>query len=269
MLTLFGGKASGNKLANDTITSFSLREGGGMNRLSGFNYYVKLTQDGKVYFRFNEGLPDEKEITVDDRSVFDSLQQIILKHKMYKYSGNYQPPFSVTDGSSWDLAVHYASGYTISAGGYMYGPKGYRDAFNEIIQCLQHWKDLPSKVNEVVSFLYVYGKESYRIEREADHALLTYDNEETGEHKVLERELDVLEDLRILFNVDRLKMNGNRGKTDFECTLWMYDITYTNGDHYRYESYDRDYKCGYTHILQGFISYCMKEKSDRGEFYYR
>ena len=258
MLSLFGCGENRHSLENDTITSFSLREDGGMNRMSGFNYCVKETKDGRVNFLFNEGLPDEKEFTLDDHSVFDSLQQIVMKHKLYKYHGHYQPPFNVTDGQSWDLSVRYKSGESINANGYMDGPKGYRDAFQDIIQCLNHWKELPTPVNEVVSFLYVYGKESYRIEREDNHALLTYDNKETGEHKVLERDLDILEDLRIMFNVERLKMNGNRESLEPSCTPWMYDIVYQNGDHYRYESYDRDYKCGYTHILQDFISYCYR-----------
>ena len=268
MLSLFGCGSLRHNLENDTITYFSLREGGGMNRFSGFGYEIKETKDGKVHFHFDEGLPNEKEFTLDDHSVFDSLQQIILKHKIYKYHGHYRPPFDVTDGYSWSLDVDYASGHNINAGGYMHGPKGYRDAFQDIIQCLQQWKDLPMPVNEVVSFLYVYGKERYTIERKEDHALLTYDNEETGEHKMLEREPDIMEDLRIIFNIDRLKMNGNRGKTDFECTHWMYEITYSNGDHYLYESYDRDYKCGYTHILQGFISNWMQEEG-RQPLYYR
>ena len=268
MLSLFGCGPLKNKFENDTIISFSLSEGGGMNRFSGFSYNVKETKDGKVYFCFDEGLPDEKDCTIDDHSVFDSLQKIVMKHKMYKYHGHYQPPFDITDGYSWHLYVDYASGQSISAGGYMYGPDGYRDAFQDIIQCLDHWKNMPIAVNDVVSFLYVYGKERYTIERKDDHALLTYDNEESGEHKVLERELDMLDDLRVLFNIDRLKMNGNRGEIDFDCTPWLYDITYSNGNHYRYESYDRDYKCGYTNILQGFISNWMEEKENRHRFYY-
>lgn len=252
MLSLFGDK-------NDTITSFSLREDGGMSRFSGFSYSIKETKDGRVNFRFDEGYPDEKEFTLDDHSVFDSLQQIIIRYKMHKYHGHYRPTFSVTDGKSWSLDVRYASGKSISAGGYMDGPSGYRQAFQDIRQCLKHWKELPIPQNEIVSFLYVYGKERYTIERKDNYALLTYDNEETGEHKVFEKKLDMLEDLRIVFNINGLKMNNKRGNTDFECTLWMYEINYSNGDNYRYESYDRDYKCGYTNSLQGFISRWMKE----------
>lgn len=268
LLPLFGCGSPWKGFENDTITSFSLSEGGGMNRFSGFGYSVNETKDGRVHFLFDEGLPGEKEFTIDDHSVFDSLQQLVAKHKLYNYRNFYRPPFDVTDGMSWHLSVHYASGKSISSGGYMYGPNNYREAFHEIIQCLDHWKAMPVATNEVVSFLYEYGKERYAIERKDDHAVLTYDNEETGEHLEIEREPQMLEDLRVIFNVDRLKMNGQRGNLDGEYTPWMYDITYSNGDHFRYESYDRDFKCGYTHILQGFIANWMEDKEERTPFYY-
>ncbi|MBO6027434.1 MAG: hypothetical protein J6P73_09340 [Bacteroidales bacterium] len=268
VLTSMFGCHSWKGIETDTINYFSLSEGGGMNRFSGFGYYVKETKDGKVYFRFDEGLPNEKEFTIDDHSVFDSLQKIVMKHKMYNYHGHYQPPFHITDGHSWSLYVKYTSGNTIDAGGYMHGPDGYGNAFRDIMQCLDQWKNLPMPVNEVVSFLYVYGKEQYTMERKDDHAILVYDNMETGEHKELVRELDMLEDLRITFNVDRLKMNQTRGKLDEGSTPWMYDITYSNGDNFHYESYDRDYRCGYTYSLQGLISNWMEENENRRPFYY-
>lgn len=268
LLSLFGCHSLENELKNDTITRFSLSEGGGMNRFSGFGYDVRLTEDGRVRFLFDEGLPGEKEFTVDDRSVFDSLQQIVMKYRMYNYRGHYQPPFDVTDGTSWHLYIDYASGKSVSSGGYMHGPKGYRAAFEEISACLDHWKDMPFAPNEVVSFLYVYGKERYILERSDGSVVLTYENEETGEHRELEREPEMLEDLRIIFNVDRLKMNQTREKLDEDCTPWMYDIVYSNGDRYRYESYDRDFKCGYTHILQGFLSHWMEENENREPMYY-
>lgn len=270
--SLFGCSSSEGKATdpreNDTITYFSLSEGGGMNRFSGFSYSIKETKEGKVHFLFNEGYPDEKEFTLDDHSVFDSLQKIILKYKMYNYYGHYQPEFDITDGHSWSLYVKYKSRKTINAGGYMAGPEGYDKAFREIIQCLDYWKEMPANADDVTSFYYEYGAERYTIERKDDHAELTYDNEETGEHQVFERELEMLDELRIVFNVGRLKMDGEKGITDFECTPWMYDISYSNGNHYHYESYDRDFKCGYTNMLQEFISNWMKEKEERTKFIY-
>ena len=254
---------------NDTITFFSLSEGGGMARFSGFGYLVEETKDGKVHFLFDEGFPNEKEFTIDDHSVFDSLQSIILKHKMYYYSGHYQPEFDITDGHSWSLSVRYASKKSIHAGGYMAGPEGYGRAFREIGECLDRWKELPIATNEVVSFLYEYGPDRYTLERKDDHAVMTIDNELSGKHQELERELEVLDDLRVLFNVYRLKMNSTRSSNlDFEYTPWMFEITYSNGDHYHYESYDSSFQSGYTNALQSFISNCLKEKEERNQYFY-
>lgn len=254
---------------NDTITYFSLTRGGGMARFSGFRYQVRETKEGRVHFLFNEGYPDEKEFTVDDHSVFDTLQNIVLKYKMYNYSGYYTPEFDILDGESWGLDVDYISGKRIDAGGYMAGPDNYWEAFREIRQYLDQWKALPVATNDVVYFLYEYGPDRYTLERKDDHAVMTIDNELSGKHEVLERELDVLEDLRVLFNVTQLKMDRIRtGELDPDATPWMYEITYSNGDHYHYESYDRSYQCGYTESLQSFISNCLKEKEERNHFYY-
>lgn len=269
LLSLFGCRSAWKGIENDTITYFSLSEGGGMNRFSGFGYSIRETKDGKVHFLFDEGLPGEKEFVLDDHSVFDSLQQVIMKHKMYTYHGHYRPPFDVTDGTSWDLSVRYASGNCIDAGGYMHGPKGYREAFRDIDRCLEHWKNLSVPANEVTSFVYEYGKEKYTIKRVDDHAVLIYDNEETDEHRELERELEMLEDLRMFLNVERLKMNNERGKVGDDCTLWMYEINYSNGDHFLYEGYDCGFLCGYTHMLQGFVSNCMKNDEERNYYYYQ
>ena len=268
LLSLFGCRSAWKGIESDTITSFSLREGGGMNRFSGFGYSIRETKDGKVHFLFDEGLPSEKEFVLDDHSVFDSLQQVIMKHKMYTYHDHYQSPFDVTDGTSWSLSVRYVSGNRIDAGGYMHGPKGYRDAFRDIDKCLEYWKNLPVSANEVVTFLYDYGKEHYTFKREDDHALLIFDNEETGDHQELVRDLEMMEDLRIFVNIEGFKMNNTNGDLDFEYTPWSYDITYSNGDHYRYEGYDRDFKCGYTHILQGFVSHWMQETEHITPYYY-
>lgn len=250
--------------ANDTITYFSLSEGGGMNRFSGFGYVVEETKEGKVHFLFDEGFPDEKEFIIDDHAVFDSLQAIIMKHKMYNYSGHYSPKYDILDGTSWSLYVTYASGKNISSGGYMAGPEGCWLAFNDIIRCLQHWKDMPAANNDVVSFIYKYDADRYTLERKGDHAVMTIDNDETKVHQVLERELELLDDLRIFFNINRLKMDGSRsGDLQPGYTPWMYDITYSNGVHYHYESYDSNYKCGYTEQLQFFIENCLKEKEER------
>ena len=98
--------------------------------------------------------------------------------------------------------------------------------------------------------------------------VMTVSNKETGKRQVLDRELELLDQLRILFNVYSLKMNQTRGNLDFEYTPWMFEIIYNNGTKYYYESYDTTFKCGYTEALQEFMSHCMKEKEERDRFYF-
>lgn len=253
LLTLFGCQSPQNGFEGDTITYFSLSEGGGMNRFGGFKYRIEETKDGKVHFLFNEGYPDEKEFVLEDHSVFDSLQQIVLKHKMYRYKGNYQPPFHITDGESWSLYVKYASRETISAGGYMAGPDGYREAFNDIIQCLQPWKEMPTQVNELVRFKYTYGTTTYLIERKDDHALLTVDDEKENRHEVYQKSLDMLEELRVLANIEGLKENGVLKSDDPNHIPFLFELEYSNGLKYSYQSYDLNYQCHYTEVLQYFF----------------
>lgn len=242
-----------NAVSNDTITYFSLTQGGGMRRFDGFRYRVETTKDGRVHFLFNEDYPDEKSFTIDDHSVFDSLQQIVLKHKMYNYSGNYQPEFQVFDGQSWDLYVKYASGASIRAYGYMAGPEGYGKAFDDIITCLDRWKETPTATNRLVSFDYAYGTTRYHIEPKDDHTLVTIDDESADLHEALEKPLDMLEDLRVTTIIERLREDGSLTSDDPNSIPFGFDILFSNGDHYVYKSYDLNYKCHKTEVMYWFL----------------
>lgn len=249
--SLFGCKSNINP--DDTITYFSLSEGGGMRLFDGYSYLVEETKDGKVHFLFNEGFPDEKEFTIDDHSVFDSLQQIVLKHKMYKYSGRYKPSVRIHDGKSWNFKVKYASGKDISANGYMAGPRGYREAFREIIGCLDRWKAMPAEVNGVEAFDYVYGSTRYHIEPQGDHALVTIDNEVSNRHEAVEKPLDMLEDLRVTAITESLRENGHNTCDDPARVPFEIGLVYANGDHYLYAGCDLEYGCHKTNVIRWFF----------------
>lgn len=239
---------------NDTIVYFYYSKSGGMRAHSGFSYLIKETDEGRVQFLFDERLPKEKVFTIDDHAVFDSLQKIVLKHQMYKYSGNYQPTMQVTDGYSWDFRVKYASGKEISARGYMSGPNGYGDAFKEVREYLDPWKEIPGDQQDVLSFKYIYGKEQYLLQRMDDHTQVIFDNEETGEHETYQKSLNMLEDLRILMIVYDLRYNYTYTEEGENVVPWSIEIEYGNGNHYLYQSCDPGFKCGYTHAFEGFFS---------------
>jgi len=238
---------------NDSIVYFSLMQGGGMRRFDGFRYRVETTKDGRVHFLFNEDYPDEKSFTIDDHSVFDSLQQIVLKHKMYNYSGNYQPEMRIFDGHSWSLYVKYASGASISANGYMAGPDGYGKAFDDIITCLDRWKETTVEVNGLVSFDYLYGTTRYHIEPQDDHTLVTINDEAAGLHEAIEKPLEMMEDLRVTTITEDLRDNGSLKSDDPDSTPFEFDILFSNGEHYVYKSYDLNYKCHKTEVMYWFL----------------
>ena len=224
-----------------------------MNRFGGFKYCVEETKDGRVHFLFNEEYPNEMDFTIDDHSVFDSLQQVILKHNMDKYSGQYKPMMQVLDGQSWSLYVKYASGASISAGGYEAGPDGYWAAFDDIRACLDPWKDTPVAVNRVVSFDYSYVTTHFHIEPQGDHTLVTIDDESTGRHEVIEKPLEMLEDLRVITITEDLRDNGKLLSDHPDSKPFKFDIVFTNGNHYVYESYDSNYRCHKTEVMYWFF----------------
>lgn len=252
--SIFGCNNPGAKIdPNDTITYFSYSEGGGMRRFDGFKYRVEATKDGRVHFLFNEDYPDEKEFTIDDHSVFDSLQQIVLKHKMYKYEGHYQPKFDILDGQSWNFYVKYASGATISAGGYMAGPNGYGEAFQEVINCLNQWKETEAEVNCLVSFDYSYGTTHLRFVPQDDHTEVIIDDEATDRHEVLEKPLETMEELRLIAITEHFRENGCHSHDDPNSIPFKFDLVFSNGDHYVYQSYDLNYKCHKTEVMFWFL----------------
>ena len=252
--SLFGCNNPGSNVdPNDTITYFSYYKGGGMRRFDGYRYLVEKTKDGRAHFLFNKDYPDEKEFVIDDLSVFDSLQQIVLKHGMYEYSGNYQPDMQIFDGQSWDFYVKYASGESIRAGGYMAGPDGYWDAFRDIIDCLDQWKEASVEENRLVSFDYTYMTTHFHIEPQDDHALVTIDDESTGRHEVLEKPSEMMEDLRVTAITEDLRDNGTLRSDNLQSKPFKFDILFSNGNRYVYESYDLDYKCHKTEAMIWFF----------------
>ena len=253
ILSFFGCQSSGDKYENDTITYFSYYKGGGMRRFDGYRYLVEKTKDGRTHFLFNKDYPDEKEFIIDDASVFDSLQQIVMKHKMYKYSGDYQPSLRIFDGQSWDFYVKYASGASISAEGYMAGPNGYGEAFTEVVACLDQWKKMEVEVNRLASFDFTYISTKVHIEPQGDHALVTVDDETTGRHEVIEKPAELLEDLRVTTITEDLRENGTLRSEDPNCKPFSFDIVFSDGSRYVYDSYDLSYTCHKTEVMFWFL----------------
>lgn len=55
--------------------------------------------------------------------LLDSIQNVIINHKMYKYKDHYEPIFEVLDGDSWHYEAVYSDRTILSSGGHCAGPK--------------------------------------------------------------------------------------------------------------------------------------------------
>ena len=238
----------------DTIVSFSLSQSESMVRFSGYKYEVRATKEGRVYFRFNEDYPDEKDFYLDDHSVFDTLDAIVRKYHMDQYEFDYQPPVQVFDGYSWDLYVKYASGVIIRSGGYMAGPDNWHEARAELINSLDQWKNLPGMTKELITFKYSYGPRNYELVRKEDHVEVTIDNPETGRHETLEKPIALMDNLQEMAIVERMRENSNRTSEEPNSIPFVFELLYSNGDAYHYKSYDLNYRCHYTEIIQWCLS---------------
>ena len=257
ILSLFGCRSQqppkSDPQQGDSIVYFTLSKSGGMRPFGGYKYKVHETKDGQVHFLFNEEYPDEKEFYVDDHSVFDTLGAIVKKYRMDRYRSKYEPEARVFYGYSWNLYVKYASGKTISSGGYMAGPDNWGEAREELLKCLDYWKQKPGLANDLEYLKYSYGSTNYDFRRDGDHAVVTVIDLTKGLHEVVEKPLDIMEALRVMAVSEGLRVDGKMESDDPEHIPFRFEMAFSNGDHYAYESYDLKYKCHYTEVFFWFL----------------
>ncbi len=112
------------------IKSFHLGENGTYMG-SGFDYEYS-SEEGRdgISIRI-DGVQDEDALKLDaDEAFVSSLEHIIEDHRIRKWDGFHGSDKNVLDGSSFTLSIRYDDGSSISAGGYMKYPKGYREALS-------------------------------------------------------------------------------------------------------------------------------------------
>lgn len=101
-----------------------------------------LKQDENGYRLTNATGCDENEapsMAVPD-TFAEQIKQIVLEEKMLSYKRDYEPPFQVLDGESWNIYIRFAgSKKSVYSSGYMAHPDG--DGLKRIEQlCEQQWK---------------------------------------------------------------------------------------------------------------------------------
>ena len=94
-------------------------------------YTAELQPDGKCLITRKIGRmqkPDIHTATVD-KSAMDSILAIFLEKEMYAYDKEYQPKFTITDGTSWSYSAKVGD-KSFSSNGYQCWPD--RAAFRAI-----------------------------------------------------------------------------------------------------------------------------------------
>ena len=112
----------------------------------------------------------------------------------------------------------------------------------------------------MVSFKYRYGSTYYDFKRADDHVAVTIDDENENRHETLEKPLEIMEEIRVMAISERMREQGRLHSDDPNSIPFMFELLFSNGDHYVYESYDLNYKCHYTEVIQWFLSKWEIEK---------
>lgn len=131
------GRPQSNDIA--AITSFHYNECNTTVANGNESYDVKLMPDGKVIAIFDNGNPLWGKVEVD-KSVLDSLQQIVYKHKMHKYKKEYRPKFDVCDGTMWSMGIRFADNTSVNSSGDNAWPKNSGEAFKAVTELLMPYR---------------------------------------------------------------------------------------------------------------------------------
>lgn len=224
------------EMKKERLTYFSFRHQNTMVMFAGENYSVSTLVDGRIKVVIDEAFPDEMEFYLDDSTIFDELLAIVKTYKMDKYKSEYKSKWKVFDGDSWSLYYKYDSGRSVSSGGYMAWPDNYGAAGAAISKYFEKWRNYANGINAINYFKFTSknnkGKDiEYTLERGEEEATVTLFDAEQGVKVSRKVSNDVLDELRQMANVIRLKdkMYDNHNQ-DEEATKCTYMAVYSTGD---------------------------------------
>ena len=243
-----------NAKPTEPMTYFEYNRHNSMRIYKGMSYKVSLLDDGRVNILINDGFPDEKEFTTDDKTVFDGLQALVDKFGMLKYKSDYKPMMHVTDGDSWHLYIRYGKSYknSYSSSGYMAGPSNHREAENAIVEYFKKWAEMPMPEKKIQEFVFTCHNDrgldiNYHLTRGEDgNATLTMRNtEHPVDGKPFEGSMSFDEDnferLDELVRTSRLKKcEGNSYPSESSNTQY-YKVCYSDGTVYEGTCYYNNY----------------------------
>lgn len=123
------------------LTYFNYSHGSTMRAFDGEEWTVKM-EDSKTAIVTIKNGPEENTYRTSSK-LLDEMNQIVDRHKMYRFKGNYHSPFNVKDGWSWSLKMSFNDNTEVNGHGYMKYPRGAREAFEEITEFIKHWCSVP------------------------------------------------------------------------------------------------------------------------------
>ena len=142
----------------------------GYHAYSNIDYTAERTDDGKTCITLVVG-NDRDRVFVEEGTVMDSLETIVLKYKMYKYDGSYTPKFDILDGDTWHFYLTFSDGKHSSCSGYeAYPPGKGAEAIGTIEGFLSRWLNRePAEEVGLTSFRYELhsdeGDEVFRFKK--------------------------------------------------------------------------------------------------------
>lgn len=262
-------------MKTERLTYFSYNHHNTMAWHSGEKYNVSTEKDGRVHIVIDEGFPEEKDFYIDDTTIFDELDSIIMAFKMHKWKDDYKPRMEIFDGDSWSLYFKYGSDKSKSSGGYMAWPNNYHEARNAISTYFQKWRDYPIQAKEINLFQYTcknkQGRDiEYRMERGEQEAKLFIRNAEYDTEKEVSVSNDYLKELQELVNMYRLKEEYNRTTEDDSASVYRFFICYNTGDTIDFTGYYTTFVSGQTAPFLSFFGHWLPLRGNlvRFEYYY-
>ncbi len=154
----------------------SIEYGGthGYHSHSNIDYKAERMKDGRTRVTVMVG-NDRDRVFVEDGSVMDTLEALVMEYKMYKYDKTYTPKFDILDGDSWHLYQHFSDGSSASCGGYEATPPGKgAEGLAKIAGYLSRWLDRePAEDVALTAFRYELhneeGTEVYWFKKDPYH----------------------------------------------------------------------------------------------------
>ena len=255
-----------NDMEQERLTYFSFDQHNSMAIFNGEKYNVRALPDGRVHVVIDEGFPGEKEFYLSDSTLFDGLLDIVATYNTDRYRSQYMPRMAITDGDSWSLYYTYASGRSVSSGGYMEWPDNYREMRRALRELFRPLRERQEGMLTLDCLRFTCRDSQgcdieYSIERGAAEATVTLHDARRGVDDTLHVGNDRLDELQQLANTVSLRSRMYDYVTDNpEATRCTYYVRYNTGDTYEGVTCHTQYPSQKVSAIMHFFSQWMPKQ---------